>query len=45
MIKEYKLKLNNKEYNIEIENIQKEELNPEKFEKEWEKITYWYKSQ
>ena len=40
MIKEYKLKLNNKEYNIEIENIQKEELNPEKFEKEWEKITY-----
>ena len=41
MIKEYKLKLNNKEYNIEIEeeNVEKEELNPEKFEKEWEKIT------
>ena len=41
MIKEYKLKLNNKEYNIEIEeeNVKKEEINPEKFEKEWEKIT------
>ena len=41
MIKEYKLKLNNKEYNIEIEeeNVEKEELDPEKFEKEWEKIT------
>ena len=42
MIKKYKLKLNNKEYNVEIEeyNIQKEELNPKKFEKEWEKITH-----
>ena len=37
MIKEYKLKLNNKEYNIEIENIQKEELNPESLKKNGEK--------
>ena len=40
MIKEYKLKLNNKKYNIEIEEQinQKEELTFEKFEDEWENI-------
>ncbi len=40
MIKEYKLKLDNKEYNIEIEEqiIQKKELTFEKFEDEWKNI-------
>lgn len=40
MVKEYKLKLNNKKYNIEIEEqiSQKEELTFEKFQDEWENI-------
>ena len=40
MIKEYKIKINNNEYNVEIEEkiTQKEELTFEKFEKEWENI-------
>lgn len=40
MIKEYKIRINNNEYNVEIEEkiTQKEELTFEKFEKEWENI-------